>query len=234
MSKKSINPIRESLYQTLSNVETDKGAYLGAKERSSKVAMVVKAGLMKKLLEEKIPIDIFIEKYINKKKESDEPIKIKKSQLKKLIKKGFEDGLFKEKKRDSLLELYEEKDYDKIISFLDKKGLISGEGFAKGSPEAKAHAEKMRKAKLSKRERSPSPEPKKESKEKIEVVKGIATATKKGKAYNIKAKSGINKDLPQEVINEGSKLLRDSIDDHIKIKMFHPDYKNDKKKYRWI
>lgn len=234
MSKKSINPIRESLYQTLSNVEASKGAYQKSNEGISKLALVSDAGLLKKFVEEKIPIDVFIEKYINKKKESDEPIKIKKSQLKKLIKKGFEDGLFKEKKRDSLMKLYEEKDYDKIISYLDKKGLITGEGFTKGSPEAKAHAEKMRKAKSSKRERSPSPEPKKESKEKIEVVKGIATATKKGKTYNIKAKSGINKDLPQEVINEGSKLLRDSIDDHIKIKYFHPDYKNDKKKYRWV
>lgn len=64
---------------------------------------------------------------------------------------------------------------------------------------------------------------------KYEVVKGVATATKKGKAYNIKAKSGINKDLPQEVINEGSKLLRDDIDDHIKIKFIEKG-----KKYRWI
>ena len=213
--------------------------------------------------------------------------KITKKEIKKKIKELFDEDKITEKKKDKLLEQVSEKDYEPVLKYLKKKGVVFGEGFRGGAVDkpltyksgdvekhyrAKRASEsyetffknvglvtKWKQSKLSPEEfykslsgkKSKEPEtesdsssesepeekPKmnKSTKGKIPIVSGKAEAKKIGKKeYEIDTDTSINNKLPQEVINEGSRMLRDKIDDYIKIKYFHPDYKNDKKKYRWV
>jgi hypothetical protein len=55
------------------------------------------------------------------------------------------------------MEQYSEKEYEKIIKYLEKKDLFSGDGFPKGSQEAKDAMAKARAARGKKRDESPPP-----------------------------------------------------------------------------
>ncbi len=57
-------------------------------------------------------------------KDEEEPIKVTKTMIKKEIKKLFDDDKIKESMRDKLLDAVKEKDYDRVLSFLKKKGVV--------------------------------------------------------------------------------------------------------------
>lgn len=179
--------------------------------------------------------------------EEEPPKKLTKLQLKKIIHQSYADGKISETREKKLLDYLKEDEMDKVLSYLEKKDLIKGDGFKKGSPEAIEHMAKMREA-LSKKKGKKEPESESESEKeevkipkkskledgKYEIVKGVAKAVKKGKSYDISTKAGYNKDLPQDVINKGSQMLREAIEEFEKIRLYHPDYKHMKKKYKWV
>ncbi len=53
------------------------------------------------------------------KKEEPEVKKVKKSELKKIIKKAFEDEVISKKKYETLMEQYSDKEYEKIVSYIN-------------------------------------------------------------------------------------------------------------------
>ncbi len=121
------------------------GADLAKRFRLDRLAIdiVKKFGpLFKKLLEDKIiNKDVFlqfmdivegdnpsmekVEELYNKySKEEPEVKKVKKSELKKIIKKAFEDDVITKKKYDTLMEQYSEKEYEKIIKYINNNNEI--------------------------------------------------------------------------------------------------------------
>ncbi len=66
-----------------------------------------------------------VEELYNKySKEEPEVKKVKKSELKKIIKKAFEDDVITKKKYDTLMEQYSEKEYEKIIKYINNNNEI--------------------------------------------------------------------------------------------------------------
>ncbi len=69
-------------------------------------------------------LDRLIEEKFSKKNKEPEVKKVKKSELKKIIKKAYEDEVITKKKYESLMEQCEDKEYDKIIKYINNNNEI--------------------------------------------------------------------------------------------------------------